>query len=102
LYQALETTRSPLEALLTLNTVVFFHERLDNGFPFDIGQIKMRVTSGETDRRLEYLREPSSPKKGTAVTHMPHSPNAANTRFSTPNTVADAGRLTGLATCGET
>jgi HEAT repeat protein len=60
LYQVLETTDSPVEALLTLNTVVFFHDRPKNGFPFDIDRIKMRVTGGETDRRLEYLRGAAS------------------------------------------
>ena len=56
LHQILETTESPVEALLTLNTVVFFHDSIENRFPFDIEKVQMRVTGGETDRRLEYLR----------------------------------------------
>jgi arylsulfatase A-like enzyme len=56
LYQALATTDSPVEALLTLNTVVFFHDQGEGKFRFDIERIKMGITSGETDRRLEYLR----------------------------------------------
>ncbi|TVS20044.1 MAG: HEAT repeat domain-containing protein [Planctomycetaceae bacterium] len=39
LQQVLETTESPVEALLTLNTVVFFHDSIENRFPFDIESV---------------------------------------------------------------
>jgi HEAT repeat protein len=55
LYAALAATESPVEALLTLNTVVFFHDRGANGYRFDVDRIKLKVQSGETDRRLQYL-----------------------------------------------
>ncbi len=60
LHQVLETTESAVEALLTLNTVVFFHDSIEHRFPFDIESVRMRVTSNETDRRLEYLSDGSS------------------------------------------
>ncbi|MCL4203027.1 MAG: sulfatase-like hydrolase/transferase [Pirellulaceae bacterium] len=56
LYQALEATDSPVEALLTLNTAVFFHDLPDRDYRIDLNGIKMRVQSGETDRRIEYLK----------------------------------------------
>jgi arylsulfatase A-like enzyme len=57
LYQVLETTDSPVEALLTFNTAVFFHDRSERSYRIDPNRIKMRVQSGETDRRIEYLKE---------------------------------------------
>lgn len=58
LYDVLSTTRSPLEALLTLNTAVFFHDRTPGGYPFDLGAIDLQVTGGQVARRISYLERP--------------------------------------------
>jgi HEAT repeat protein len=55
LREVLNTTESPVEALLTFNTVVFFHDRAPNGFPFDLKTLDMKVTAGEVKRRISYL-----------------------------------------------
>ena len=58
LYQVLNDTRSPVVALLTLNTAVYFHDHWPTPRPFDLDQVDLQVTSGEVDRRLEYLTRP--------------------------------------------
>ncbi|NQT13451.1 MAG: sulfatase, partial [Planctomycetes bacterium] len=55
LCKVLNTTESPVEALLTFNTVVFFHDRAPGGYPFDLKALDMKVTSGEVQRRISYL-----------------------------------------------
>jgi uncharacterized sulfatase len=55
LYNALSGARSPLESLLTLNTVVFLRDRRPS-FDFDVTQLKTSAVSDEVDRRLAYLR----------------------------------------------
>ena len=55
LCDVLNATESPVEALLTFNTVVFFHDRTPNGYPFDLGALDMKVTAGEVKRRISYL-----------------------------------------------
>jgi len=59
LVDVLNTTTSPTEALLTFNTVVFFHDRTPSGYPFDLKALDMQVTAGEVGRRIEYLQSRS-------------------------------------------
>lgn len=56
LRDVLSTTTSPVEALLTLNTVVFLHDRADVGYRFDPKQVEPKAKSGEVNRRIEYLQ----------------------------------------------
>jgi len=56
LYDVLKRTDSNVEALLTLNTVVFFHDRTPGGYPFDVQSLHMKATGGQVGRRIEYLR----------------------------------------------
>jgi uncharacterized sulfatase len=56
LCEVLNTTESPVEALLTLNTVVFFHDRTPKGYPFDLDALDMKVKGGEVGRRISYLQ----------------------------------------------
>jgi uncharacterized sulfatase len=58
LYEVLNTTDSSVEALLTLNTVVFFHDRRPGGYAFDASKIDMKAAGGETGRRIQYLSKP--------------------------------------------
>jgi len=51
----LETTDSDVEALLTLNTVVFFHDRTPNPLPFDIRSVNVKSKGGQVGRRISYL-----------------------------------------------
>ncbi len=55
-YEVLATTDSPVEALLTLNSVVFFHDRTTKPYRFDVSKLDMRVKGGQTERRISYLR----------------------------------------------
>jgi hypothetical protein len=54
LYKSLAATDSPWEALLTLNTIIFLHDR-DSERPFDASRFNIPAKSGEVNRRLEYL-----------------------------------------------
>ena len=58
LYQVLNETRSPVVALLTLNTAVAFHDRWPDPLPFDLEQVHLQIKSSEVDRRLDYLARP--------------------------------------------
>ncbi|HLV01336.1 MAG TPA: sulfatase-like hydrolase/transferase, partial [Acidobacteriota bacterium] len=55
LYEALSSTESPVEALLILNTIVFFADHYP-GFPVDVDQIHLARPHPLTERRLQYLR----------------------------------------------
>jgi hypothetical protein len=57
LRDVLNTTESPVEALLTLNTVVFFHDRAGVAYPFDTSTLDMKVEGGEVQRRISYLED---------------------------------------------
>lgn len=53
----LNSTESPVEALIILNTVVFFVDHGPEPRPFDVSKIRFRFGSDAlVDRRLEYLR----------------------------------------------
>ena len=56
LCEVLNTTESHVEALLAFNTVVFINDHLE-GYPFDMGKLKMKVRGGEVKRRTDYLAE---------------------------------------------
>jgi uncharacterized sulfatase len=56
LYDVLGTTKSPVEALLTLNTAVFLHDHIP-GYEFDLQQVKLQVDDGEFNRRIEYFEQ---------------------------------------------
>ncbi|MHC4175985.1 MAG: sulfatase-like hydrolase/transferase [Planctomycetota bacterium] len=58
LYDVLSTTDSPVEALLTFNTAVFFHDRRPGGYPFDLGAIDLKADGGQVKRRISYLEGP--------------------------------------------
>jgi hypothetical protein len=58
LYDVLNTTDSPVEALLTFNTAVFFHDRRPGGYPFDLGAIDLKAAGGQVKRRVSYLEGP--------------------------------------------
>ena len=53
----LNNTNSPVEALLTLNTVVHFHDRADEPYLFDVKALDMKVKAGEVQRRINYLTQ---------------------------------------------
>ena len=53
-YEVLNATESPVEALLTFNTVVFVNDHL-SGYPFDLKQLHMKTKQGEVGRRIDYL-----------------------------------------------
>ncbi len=55
LYDVLNSTDSPVEALLAFNTAVFFHDRRPDGYPFDLRLLDMKVKGGGVERRLSYL-----------------------------------------------
>ncbi|HUT14510.1 MAG TPA: sulfatase-like hydrolase/transferase [Thermoguttaceae bacterium] len=55
LRDVLEKTGSNVEALLTLNTVVFFHDRTPGGYAFDVKSLNIKASSGEVGRRIDYL-----------------------------------------------
>ncbi len=55
LTRVLNQTEHPIEALLTFNTVVHFHDRAPNPLPFDLGAVNLRVDRGEVKRRTDYL-----------------------------------------------
>ena len=55
LYGVLNATESPVEALLTFNTAIFFNDRVPNGYPFDLKSLNMKATKGEVNRRVIYL-----------------------------------------------
>jgi len=52
----LNSTDSAVEALITLNTVVYFNDHFDGKYPFDLDQLRMQVKGGQTEGRIEYLR----------------------------------------------
>jgi uncharacterized sulfatase len=56
LCEALNTTGSNVEALLILNTVVFFNDRTPEGYPFDLQTLEMQATGGQVGRRIDYLK----------------------------------------------
>ncbi|MHC4179365.1 MAG: HEAT repeat domain-containing protein [Planctomycetota bacterium] len=58
LYDVLNTTESPVEALLTFNTAVFFHDRRPGGYPFDLTAIDLKAAGGRVGRRISYLKGP--------------------------------------------
>jgi uncharacterized sulfatase len=53
--KVLNETRSPVVALLTLNSVVYFHDRRPNPLPFDPTKLTSVPQNGEVKRRLAYL-----------------------------------------------
>ena len=53
--EVLSETEHPWEALITLNSVVFFHDRFPDPLPFDMDAVTMKTTKGEVQRRTEYL-----------------------------------------------
>lgn len=55
LYEVLNTTQSSLEALITLNTVVFFKDGKP-GYDIDVNAFSKLKGEGEIGRRLDYLR----------------------------------------------
>ena len=55
LYEVLNTTESPVEALLTFNTAVFFNDRTPNGLPFDLESLDMKFQDSLVKRRTDYL-----------------------------------------------
>ena len=55
LYDALNRTESPVEALLTFNTAVFFHDRRPGAYPFDMSMLDMKAKDGQVERRISYL-----------------------------------------------
>ncbi len=55
LYEVLNATESDVEALLTFNTAVFFHDRRPGGYPFDLKALRMKATGGQVRRRISYL-----------------------------------------------
>ena len=56
LYEALNTTDSDVEALIILNTVVFFADHAGGGYPFDLAKLNMKATGGQVPRRISYLQ----------------------------------------------
>ncbi len=54
LYETLNATESPVEALLILNTAVYVNDHL-SGYPFDLKRLDMKAKAGEVKRRLDYL-----------------------------------------------
>lgn len=56
LAEILNQTESPAEALIALNTVVFFADRAEKPYPFDRQALHMKVKSDGVQRRLEYLQ----------------------------------------------
>jgi uncharacterized sulfatase len=56
LYDALNTTKSDVEALIIFNTAVFFNDRATRAYPFDLNQLNMKATGGQVMRRIEYLK----------------------------------------------
>ena len=52
----LNETDSSTEALIVLNCVVFFQDNAPQKHAFDASELKMKVKSGEVQRRLDYLR----------------------------------------------
>jgi len=56
LVDILNTTDSPVEALLTFNTVVFFNDRVPRGYPFDMQQLAMKIRDSQVQRRVDYLQ----------------------------------------------
>jgi hypothetical protein len=55
LTDVLNQTNSPVEALLTLNTVVFFNDCAPKTWAFDVKSLRMKTKAGEVQRRLDYL-----------------------------------------------
>jgi arylsulfatase A-like enzyme len=55
LYEVLNTTQSSLEALITLNAVVFFKDGKP-GYDIDVNAFSKLQGKGEVGRRLQYLR----------------------------------------------
>jgi uncharacterized sulfatase len=55
LYEVLGSLTSSEKALLVFNTVVFVNDHLE-GYPFDLGKVKLKATGGQVGRRVEYLR----------------------------------------------
>ncbi len=64
LSEILNTTDSPVEALITLNTVVYFTDCAPKRYPFDLKRLKMKVKAGEVQRRIDYLRGRSAVEAG--------------------------------------
>ncbi len=56
LVDVLNTTDSHVEALLTLNTVVYLHDHTRGAYPFDLNALNMKATEGQVSRRLDYLK----------------------------------------------
>ncbi len=54
LYDVLNASESPVELLLTFQTVVHLRDMKD-GYPFDVDKLNLKMTKGEFNRRLEYL-----------------------------------------------
>ena len=54
LYDVLSATRSPVEAALALNAVVFIHDHL-RGYRFDVKRLAPKVSGDSVKRRLGYL-----------------------------------------------
>ncbi|MCA9248861.1 MAG: sulfatase-like hydrolase/transferase [Planctomycetales bacterium] len=55
-YEVLNTTTSPAEALLTLNSVIYFRDRARNAYPFELNKLILKAKAGEVGRRIEYLQ----------------------------------------------
>ena len=53
-YQVLNENHGDLVSLITLNSVVLFHD-MENGYPFDVSQLKDPEGKEEVKRRLDYL-----------------------------------------------
>ncbi len=62
LADVLATAEHPLEALLTLNTVVLLRDGKP-GYTFDITADGIKVKGGEVNRRIQYLTGKAAPKK---------------------------------------
>jgi arylsulfatase A-like enzyme len=55
LVDVLNRAETEAEALIAMNTVVYINDHLTD-YPFDVSQLKMKMTKGQVARRLDYLR----------------------------------------------
>ncbi len=63
--EVLNTTQNPVEALITLNSVVYLQDHGAISYPLDPANLKMKVDDGEVYRRIAYLNgNPNPPKPG--------------------------------------
>ncbi|CAN5346177.1 sulfatase [soil metagenome] len=55
LMEILNTTENSVEALLTLNTLVYFRDHTDKNFSISLKDLNLKVRNDEVERRMNYL-----------------------------------------------